>query len=249
MLQQITERCFYLPFDERTDRPSLGYVRGDRFALLVDGGNSPDHMALMHRALEEQGLPREHLAAVTHSHWDHTYGLCATDAPVIACRKAQEALLAMQHWAWTPEAMEHRLESREDILFCHSFILKEYADPSAIRVRAADIVFDDFLELDLGGVHALLARLNNSHSADSAVVFIPEEKVVYLGDIAYKDLHHEPPCWHANRRADLMGQLDRLDFQWAVPGHHGTCQRDAFFRGMEEEFAHDKTEGIPVLQD
>jgi glyoxylase-like metal-dependent hydrolase (beta-lactamase superfamily II) len=249
MLHQLTERCYYLPFSDETDRPALGYVRGERFTFLVDGGNSPDHMALLHRSLEEKGLPKEQLVAITHSHWDHTYGLCATEAPVIACRKAQEQLQIMQQWAWTPEAMQARLDKREDILFCHEFILKEYADPMAIRVRSADIVFEDFLELDLGGVHAQLMHLNNSHSSDCAIVFIPEEGVVYLGDTAYKDLHHVPPCWHLNRRAELMGVLDRLDFQWAVPGHHDACRRDDFFRRMEDIFTEDKASGIPVLPD
>ena len=249
MLAQLTQRCFYLPGDHATDRPSLGYIRGNHFSLLVDGGNSPAHQHLMQDALAAAALPTPSLAAVTHSHWDHVYGLCATDAVVIACERTQKQLLAMQGWQWSKEAMVSRLQSGEDILFCHENILREYADPAVIRVRSADLVFDRQMSLDLGGVHAELQLLENSHAEDCVIVYLPEEKVVYLGDITYEDLHHNPPCWHVQQRAALLGALDRLDFDWAVPGHQDAMHRDVFFRDMESAFAQDRESGKLLLPD
>ena len=44
MLQQLTPRVYQLDFSQEQDRPVLGYIRGDRFSLMVDAGNSPEHV-------------------------------------------------------------------------------------------------------------------------------------------------------------------------------------------------------------
>lgn len=249
MLERLTARCWWMPGSHETDRPALGYVCGDRMSLMVDGGNSPAHQRLMAEAIAAQGLPAPKLAAVTHSHWDHVFGLCDTDALAVACAGTQRQLRRMKDWAWTPEAMADRLQTGEDILFCHENMLREYADPRAIRVRTADVTFEERLDIDLGGVQARLIRLENSHAPDCVIVHVPEERVVYLGDIVYEDLHHQPPCWHLQRRAALLAALDRLDFAWAVPGHQEAMDRDAFFRDMEAALAEDRAAGKLMLQD
>lgn len=221
MLQSITARCHYLPCEKETDRPCLGYVRGDRISLLIDAGNSPAHYRAMQEAIARCGLPAPGLAAITHAHWDHTYGMAACTVPVMVNHATQQHLQRMSAWAWTLPAMEQRLRTGEDILFCHECILKEYPDLSAIRVRTGDIVYRDRLTLDLGGVHAILMHLENSHADDCSIVYIPEEKVVYLGDITYEDLHHTPPCIHQARYAALRKALEETDFTLAVPGHQG----------------------------
>lgn len=243
MLTRITDRCYSLPCDHTADRPALGYVRGDRLSLRIDAGNSPAHSHLMENALRSAGLPAAGLTALTHSHWDHTYGLCAASAPAIACAATQAHLAAMSRWDWTPEAMQARLDAREDIPFCHDAILVEYPDPCQIRVRTADVTFDDRLMLDLGGVHAALMRLENSHADDCVVIHIPEERVIYLGDICYEDLHHDPVCWHRSRFEALCAALKSLDFAYAVPGHQGMKTREELMQDLSERLR----DGLPVL--
>ncbi len=43
-LMMISDRIYYLPSEERTDRPVLGYIKGDKYSLVVDAGNSADHV-------------------------------------------------------------------------------------------------------------------------------------------------------------------------------------------------------------
>lgn len=225
MLEQVTDRCCFLPSDPETDRPALGYVRGDHACLQVDAGNSPAHYALMQAQLRARGLPAPDAIALTHSHWDHTYGMCAAPCRTICCTRTQTYLQAMSRWTWTADAMESRLATHEDILFCHEYILKEYPDPTEIRVVTADETFDEYCVIDLGGATVHLIRLPNSHADDCVVVHVPEEGVIFLGDILYKDLHHEPPCWHRARFEALCTSLRQLSFDWAVTGHHGLVSR------------------------
>ena len=75
MLQQLTPRVYQLDFSQEQDRPVLGYIRGDRFSLMVDAGNSPEHVQAYLAAVEESGFCQPDFVALTHSHWDHCFGL------------------------------------------------------------------------------------------------------------------------------------------------------------------------------
>ena len=43
MLKKISERIYYMPHEDKTDRPVLGLICGDKYSLIVDAGNSPNH--------------------------------------------------------------------------------------------------------------------------------------------------------------------------------------------------------------
>lgn len=249
MLKQISDCCWYMSGDHETDRPSLGYVRGDLHALLIDCGNSPAHLALMLEEILRAGLPVPDMAAITHSHWDHTYGMCAFGGVTFATQDTQQALRQMSAWQWTADAMQHRLATGEDIAFCHDCIVKEYPDTTAIRVVTADAAFTGSMTLNLGGCTAALLQLDNSHASDCAVVHIPEEGVLFTGDITYMDLHHNPPCWHVHRRTMLLHMLRALPFHYAVPGHQEAKEREEFFANIEEAFQEDYRDGVLLLDD
>lgn len=57
-LEQLTPRVYQLPFSQENDRPALGYIRGDRFSLMVDAGNSSEHVRDYQKAVENAGFPQ-----------------------------------------------------------------------------------------------------------------------------------------------------------------------------------------------
>lgn len=234
MLTFVSPRCGYLPGEDATDRPLLGVVRGDRLTLRIDSGNSPAHNALMERAMAEAGLPRADMLVLTHSHWDHTFGMAGVACPVFACRETQEALARMKTWRWRREDMARRLQTGEDILFCHEHMLVEYPEPEKIQVRLADVVFEGRLTLNLGGVRAEVFQVESSHADDCVLVHVPEERVLFCGDTCYEDLHHEPPCIHARRYEKLQGVLREMNFAVAVMGHFGPMTKEELLGWMEE---------------
>ena len=83
-LNRLTERIWIYPFEERRDRPNLGYIRGDRWSLAVDAGHSEEHTLAFYKALEEAGLPLPDLTVLTHWHWDHTFGMHAVNGLCLA---------------------------------------------------------------------------------------------------------------------------------------------------------------------
>ena len=236
MFHQIGKHTWYLEPDARSDRPSLGYVRGEKLAFAADAGASDRHVALFYRYLGENGLPLPDLTGISHYHWDHSYGAPYVHGLTIASALCNEYLLRESRYSWTPEAMDARVASGEDIPFCRWARLIEYPDPAKIRVVPADIAISGDTTIDLGGVHVKILCCRGPHSEDHLMFYVPEDRVLYLSDANTKDLHRnkwtfdeQHPETLQDRILEIPHFLDRLapyvdlmegiDFTIAVPGH------------------------------
>ena len=175
-LIRLTERILLYPFEKERDRPSLGYIRGDRMSLAVDAGHSEAHLQEFYEALEKEGLPLPALTVLTHWHWDHTFAMHAARGLCISNRRTQRYLA------------EFRSEIEEKgtgfFLALDESIQKEYAGERPVIITLPDIVFDEKLELDLGNCRVQLLTAEAPHTDDSTLVFAESEKVLFLGDAA-----------------------------------------------------------------
>ena len=109
MLEQLTPRVFYLPFSKTEGSPSLGYIRGDRFSLMVDAGTCPAHVGEYQNAVAAAGFRPPDFVALTHSHWDHCFGLGALAIPSIACTQTRQSLELVSTLSWTPEGIQESI--------------------------------------------------------------------------------------------------------------------------------------------
>ena len=153
----------------------LGYIRGERYSLAVDAGNSRRHVEKFYAALDAAELRRPDFTVLTHWHWDHTFGLHAVDGAAIACEATNEMLCRASRWKWSEEAMRERLRTGEEIEFCDKHIRAEYPDRKEISVVPAGLVFHGRLSVDLGGVHCVLLQTEAPHERDCVLVHVPEQ--------------------------------------------------------------------------
>jgi len=230
---KITERIYYMPHDEKTDRPILGYVKGDNYSLMIDSGNSKNHVDLFIEEIKALDLKYPDFVAITHSHWDHTFGIKSLDAVSIACKRTNDILKNMTKWQWTDAAMKERLKAGEDIEFCDTMIRKEYPDLSEIKVETADIVFDENLSIDLGQITCKLMRLESSHADDCVVAYIPEEKIIFIGDIISEDFHNGE-VYYKDKLESLIKDFKGIDFNKALFGHLEPFTKEELIEWLEE---------------
>ncbi|MBR6816175.1 MAG: MBL fold metallo-hydrolase [Clostridia bacterium] len=235
---QLTDNVWYLEFAEETDRPNIGYVCGSKQALLIDAGNSPAHAKSVADCLREYGLMPPAWAAITHWHWDHTFGMCGLRAKTIVSQKTEQQLRRMRRWEWTDEAMQSRLETGEEIEFCDTRMRREYPDTQKIRVKMADTVIAGEKQLDLGGVSCRLLPVDSPHSRDAMLVLIPEEGVLFAGDADCEDFYHGG-CYDIDKLAAYIELLKQLEFTYYVPGHWHPCTKQ-----QEIEFLQEKLDAL-----
>lgn len=212
-LQHLTPHVYYLPPDDLRDRPMLGYVAGDSWSLAIDGGFSPDQVQGFYKQLEQNGLEHPAMTALTHWHWDHTLGLPAVEGLVVASNLTND-LLRAERERLQDKDYEKRLRS------WYVYVDREFPGVPIPIIRLADIVFQDYLRLDLGGVTAELYHVEAPHTPDSTVIYIPEDKVLFLGDATLGSFENGGTMDSKAVRA-LQKFVDSLDVEWVLLGHEG----------------------------
>jgi glyoxylase-like metal-dependent hydrolase (beta-lactamase superfamily II) len=218
-LNQITEHVYWLPPDERTDRPVLGAIVGKSATQFVDAGNSPTHANLLLEGLAQIGLPRSGYLVLTHWHWDHVFGSPAFNLPIIAHQETKRKIEEMAQLDWKDEALDNRVEEGTEIEFCRDMIKAEWPDRTHLRFKPPDISFETQIEFDLGGLTCQVKHVGGDHAADSSVVYIPEDKVLFLSDCLYEDLHHGPPNYTTQNLFPLIDEILRYNADHYFLGH------------------------------
>jgi glyoxylase-like metal-dependent hydrolase (beta-lactamase superfamily II) len=219
-LNQISPHVYWLPPDSTTDRPVLGVVAGERATLLVDAGNSPAHARLFLAEVARLKVAPPQFLVLTHWHWDHIFGAATIALPTLAHLETRRRLVEMAGWDWSDAALEERVAAGLEIEFCRDMIKAELPDRTDLILRPPDIAFTDRVELDLGGVSAQLIHVGGDHAADSTIVFIPEERVVFMSDCLAPDLYHPPRRYTTRRLFPLMDHLLRCEADFYLMGHN-----------------------------
>ncbi|HZG72597.1 MAG TPA: MBL fold metallo-hydrolase, partial [Chondromyces sp.] len=123
-LVKHSERFFYLTPVQKTDRPILAAVVGNHQTLFIDAGNSENHAKLFQEYLTNLGIKGDYLV-LTHSHWDHVFGLGQMKMPVIAQSKTAAKLKKMQTLSWEDAELDQRVQEGVEIPFCADAIKLE----------------------------------------------------------------------------------------------------------------------------
>ena len=178
-LKRLTEHIWYMPFEEERDRPNLGYVKGDHWSLAVDAGHSAAHVKEFYTLLERENLPLPGMTVLTHWHWDHTFGMHAVNGLTLANDRTNGYLAE-----WKDKIEKN---GPEEFLAIHESIRREYGTDTEVIVRKADMVFTGEIVLDLGGCIVKVITADAPHTDDSALVYVKDDKTLFLGDSTCDD--------------------------------------------------------------
>jgi glyoxylase-like metal-dependent hydrolase (beta-lactamase superfamily II) len=168
------------------DRPSLCTVAGQRRTAWLDAGASAAHARLFLEELAAEGVAPPSSAILTHSHWDHVFGAAELDAQVIAQVLTAETLTELAATDWSDEALDRRVAAGEASAAHAANVKEELPPPREVRIAPADIVFQSGLDLELGGVKVRVRHVGGDHAADSCVMYVEPDRVLFLGDCLYE---------------------------------------------------------------
>lgn len=218
-VKKLGKYVYYTDPSSETDRPVLGAVVGNKLTLSVDAGNSDAHAALFLKGLEDLGLRKPDMTVLTHWHWDHVFGLNKMKTLSFAHEITKIEIAVQSKYDWSDEALDARVEAGIEIEFCSSMIKKELPDRSHLNIKVPEITFSESFEVDLGGVTCIVRHVGGDHSEDSTVVYVPEDKVVFLGDCIYMDMYHGPWSWTVEKYFTLLDTLLSFDAEYYLQAH------------------------------
>lgn len=217
---QISPRAYWLSPDSATDRPVLGVISGSRGSLIVDAGNSSAHAQILQDEMERCNLPPATFLMLTHWHWDHVFGAERLSLPAFAHRETVRIVERMSRFDWSDEALDQRVRDGLEIAFCRDMLKLELPDRSNLLIRPPDIAIEKDVTVYLGNVTCQLIHVGGDHSHDSTIAFVPEERIMFLGDCIYDDLHHGPRRLTTGKLLALYARLLSFDADYYLASHH-----------------------------
>jgi glyoxylase-like metal-dependent hydrolase (beta-lactamase superfamily II) len=194
---------------------NAGFVVTDQGVVVIDTLDTPARGRELAAAIKVRNDERVLFIVNTHHHYDHVFGNQAFDAPVVAhcdlagelSKAAARDLMPVAIAAWISEHPGDQWLADE----------LELVYPS--------VIFEDRLLLDLKPVRMVVQRLGG-HTSDSSIVDLPEEEVLFAGDLVFEGrmpfLRHS----HIENTIVALDRLERLGPRTIVPGHGSLCDMD-----------------------
>ena len=229
MLRRLTDHVFYIPADHRTDRPVLAAVVGHERVLMIDAGASSAHAQLFLDALARGTQRRPDFVAVTHWHWDHSFGMSHLAVPTVGHHNLTKNLSKLQGLAWDDLALAERVLSGEEIVFCAENIAREYGADRDIEIVLPTITFERSMTVDLGGVTCELHHLPTDHTDDAIAIYVREDRALFLGDALGEALYAPTPYYSAQTMGELLATINRFPAKWFIESHAEPTDAEGFW--------------------
>lgn len=154
--------------------------------MWLDAGASATHARSFLDWLGSQGVEPPTLVGFTHSHWDHVFAAAELGAVVFAHSLTAQALRELAETDWSDEALDSRVERGEVSPEHAAHVKEELPAPREVQIAPADVVFDEGLDFDLGGVTVRVRHVGGDHASDSCVMHVEPDGVLFLGDCLYE---------------------------------------------------------------
>ncbi len=226
-LKQITDHVYYMP-PAKPDRPSLSAVVGTNEVVMLDAGASAAHTRQFLDQLTEQGISAPTYVALTHSHWDHVFGATEVGAQIVAQSLTAERLKELAKRDWSDVGLEQQITQGKATTRSVEDIKEELPTPRTVCIAPPNIIFEHSLELQLGTVTCQIKHVGGDHAADSSVMFILPDRVLFLGDCLYNTIY-APRQYTALRLLPLLDSLQAFDAAYYVEGHEAKVMIRAEF--------------------
>jgi glyoxylase-like metal-dependent hydrolase (beta-lactamase superfamily II) len=153
----------------------------------------------------------------THKDGDHWFGnRLMQHAEIIASKATAEAMKQA-----TPQLFRDALKNRPDG-YVGDYILKIHGPPfdfEGVEPVRPSRTFSEHLNLRVGDKTVELIEVGPAHTEGDTLVYVPENKTVYTGDVVFLD--NTPVIW-AGPVENWLAAIDRIlamDVEIVVPGH------------------------------
>jgi glyoxylase-like metal-dependent hydrolase (beta-lactamase superfamily II) len=237
-LHDLGGGCFaWLQPDGSWGWSNAGLVTSGSASLLVD---TLFDLALTREMLDAMRAATRAAARIdvlvnTHANGDHCYGNeLVAGAEILASRACAEEMAAVP-----PALLASLLENADQLGPGGAFLRRVFApfDFTGIALAPPTATFEGLLTRRVGDKRVELIEVGPAHTRGDVLVHVPEDGVVFSGDILFVDAHPilwEGPIGNWIRACDrILAMQARL----VVPGH-GPITDDAGVRRVREYLVH-----------
>lgn len=224
-LMKLTNRIYYLPHNPEVDRPMLAYIKGDNFSLAIDAGYSLSHVKEFYQELEIKTFKKPDFTVITHWHYDHTFGMFAINGMSIAHQKTNNFLKIQKEKSKEKSYIDFL--KNKDIYF-----EREYRNQNKLNIVLSDLEFSDEITLNLGNLTAQIFHTISPHSEDTTCIYIPEEKILFLGDSTSEDFFNDS-YMDKSKLNSLINKINSIDCDYCILSHWEPLKKEDLIKYLK----------------
>jgi glyoxylase-like metal-dependent hydrolase (beta-lactamase superfamily II) len=102
----------------------------------------------------------------------------------------------------------------------------EHGTNREITFPLPDIIFEKTMTIDLGNITCIIEHVGGDHAKDSCIIYVQEEKTLFLGDCLYANLYAEKWNYTAEQASLLIKKIEAYDAETYILSHHARpCTR------------------------
>lgn len=190
---------------------NAGFIVADQQVVVIDTLFTPamnrEFQAQVRRVTDRP----VRLLVNTHHHIDHTLGNALfPEATVVsqarARQEAQRVGLPLEPLRWLAPHFAAEIEG--------------------CTVRLPDVTFERSLDLHLGDRLVRLLHFGTGHTLGDAVVYLPAERLLFAGDLAFHQVTPVAFEGHISRWIRAVDHMMTIDAATIVPGHGPVGRKD-----------------------
>ena len=106
-------------------------------------------------------------------------------------------------------------------------------DHSESRLTPTDVTFDKTLTLYLDNLEIRLLYFGIAHSNSDIVVHIPEESVVFVGDLVFPELPRRREAGSYLDWTKVLSKIAELNAKFYIPGHGKVIDREGVLKCLD----------------
>ncbi|WP_033541809.1 MBL fold metallo-hydrolase [Planococcus sp. CAU13] len=226
MLNKVSDSIYYLSNQDDKERPALGLVSGEEASLIIDCGNTPQHAKDFLAEIGRLDVPPVKYAVITHAHWDHFMGMNEFDATTVVNSRTDELMQKWQSLSYNDSSLQKCVDKKEMSPQCMEILQKEMPNRDSFKLNSPDVIFGNTVTIDLGNKKCVLEKIRSTHTDDSTIVYIPDDKVVFLGDCAYGKTTNGLFHIKQSLLEPMVQDIQKYDAEWFVLGHESICDSE-----------------------
>ncbi|MFF2755839.1 MBL fold metallo-hydrolase [Psychrobacillus sp. NPDC058041] len=226
MLNKLSDSIYYFSNQDDRDRPTLGLVVGDQCSLIIDSGNSTQHAKDFLLEVEKLDVPPVKYLVITHAHWDHFLGMNEFDAIVIVNSQTNKMIKEWKSYSYDDSSLKQYVINNQMSSMCMKIIQTEMENRESFKLNSPDVIFENTLTIDLGNKVCILEKIKSTHTDDSTIIYIPDEKVIFLGDSAYGTTTNSLFHYKKSLLLPMIRDIQKYDSEMFLLGHESICYKD-----------------------
>lgn len=234
MLKKISENIYYLSNQDDRERPTLGLVCGDHYSLIIDSGNSSQHAKDFLLEVKKLDVPPIKYVVITHAHWDHFLGMNEFNVTVIVNSQTNEILKDWKSYSYDDSSLQKYVNNNQMSTMCMKIIQTDMSNRDNFKLNSPDIIFEKTLTIDLGNKVCILEMIKSTHTDDSTIIYIPDEKVIFIGDSAYGTTTGSLFHYKKSLLLPMIKDIQKYDSELFLLGHESICDIDEMNKYWKE---------------